>query len=97
MNEYHIGEDVICEGKFRNPANRQLWDPTAVFAKVKDPANNVTNHTYPSAELVKTAVGVYQVTVSPTLAGDWSYKLYSTGTGKGADEDTFRVLPSAFP
>ena len=97
MNEYNVGEDVVVEIKFRNPANRQLWDPTNVFAKVKDPANGVTNYTYPSAELTKTAVGIYQVVVSPTLSGVWSYKGYSTGTGKGADEKQFRVLTSNFP
>ena len=97
MNEYIKGTDVICEVKFRN-AQRQLADPTAVFFKSKDPNNSIITYQFgPDAQVVKTAVGVYHVNVNANIVGEWTYRFESTGTGKAADEDKFRILPSSFP
>jgi len=97
MNEYIKGTDVICEVKFRN-AERKLADPTVVIFKSEDPNNNVVTYQFGSGtEVIKDGVGMYHVNVDANLVGEWTYRFEATGTGKAADEDKFRVLPSSFP
>ncbi len=95
---FPLGSTVVCEIEFRDPADSNaLVDPTNVFAAVKDPGGVVTTYTYGvDVELEKDAVGQYHLNVNANLPGTWHYRGYSTGTFKGANEDSFEVAASEF-
>lgn len=95
-NRYDVGDLVRASGSFTNAAGTAV-DPTAVFAKYKDPAAAVTTLTYGvDAALVRDSAGNYHVDINANLAGHWCYRFYSTGTGQAAEEGTFIVDPSCF-
>jgi hypothetical protein len=94
---YPLGSSVICEFEFRDPTTNALVDPTNVFAAVKTPNGVTTIYQYSvDAEVEKSAVGEYFVTVNAAAPGTWHYRGYSTGTYKGANEDSFEVNASEF-
>lgn len=95
---YKIGNIVVCEFDFRNPAaSNALVDPTNVFAAVKNPNGTITIYTYGiHAAVVKTGVGEYYVEINVNMAGTWKARGYSTGTFKGSEETTFEVAASEF-
>lgn len=96
MNNYHVGDKVRCTGTFETAAGVDT-DPSAVFGKVKTPSGVETIYTYGvDAALVKQATGIYYMDVSCTESGTWHYKIYATGTGQAADENSFLVKDSFF-
>jgi hypothetical protein len=96
MSEYVKGSQVRCSGAFTNAAGA-AQDPTNVFFKQKDPEGTVTTYEYGTdSELVKDSTGNYHVDVDADQAGIWYYRFEATGTGKGADEQTFTVARSQF-
>lgn len=94
--DYALGADVRCSVIFKDNAGTEA-DPSAVFFTVRDPEGVVTPYEYGTdVELVRSAAGRFYVIVDANKFGTWTYRFYSTGTGKAADEETFTVAPSAF-
>lgn len=89
---YDFGDDVYCEGEFRNTAGA-LADPTAVFAKTTNPQGTVSAaYQYGvDAVLTKQSTGIYWLKVDANQSGTWKYRIYSTGTGKAAARGSFTV------
>lgn len=93
---YQVGDLVRIAGAFTNAAGTAV-DPTAVFAKYKDPGGITTALTYGvDVALVRDSAGNYHVDVNADESGVWRYRFYSTGTGQAANEEQFIVEPSAF-
>lgn len=95
---YDLNDLVRCKARFRNPDNADAYvDPTTVTFKFKNPAGTTTTYVYGTdAQLVKESTGVYRVDVAANAAGTWHWRFESTGTGKAAEEGTFRVEATAF-
>ena len=90
------GDLVRCTGTFTNSAGTVV-DPTVVLFKVKSPAGTTTTYTYGTdVEVVRDSAGVYHVDVDGNAAGQWYYRVYSTGTGQAAEEGRFSVDGSEF-
>lgn len=95
---YSVGDLVRISAAFTNAAGTVV-DPTAVFAKYKDPSGITTALTYGavgSEALVRDSTGNYHVDVNADESGVWRYRFYSTGSGQAANEEQFIVEPSAF-
>jgi len=93
---YHVGDLIRISAAFSTAAG-VATDPTAVFAKYRDPGGTVTTLTYGvDVALVKDSTGNYHVDINADEAGKWLYRFYSTGTGQAMDEDGFSVLASSF-
>jgi hypothetical protein len=95
-NTYHVGDLVRITGTFENSAGTDI-DPSVVRAQYKDPSGAIISLQYGvDAELVKSATGVYYVDIDADAAGIWYFRMYSTGTGQGANESYFLVAESEF-
>lgn len=93
---YNLGDLVTISGTLTSAAGTEL-DPTVAHCEYKDPSGNVTTLTYPTdAALVRDGVGIYHADIDADRAGTWRYRFYSTGTGQGANEESFNVKPSGF-
>jgi hypothetical protein len=93
---YHVGDLVRISAAFTNAAGTAV-DPTAVFAKYKDPSGNTTTLEYlVDAALVKDSTGNYHVDIDVDEVSRWRYRFYSTGTGQAANEGSFDVKESEF-
>lgn len=97
MNSYDKGDVVRCSGAFTNSTTAAVTDPTVVKFSFLDPNQATTTYTYGiDAQLMKDSTGNYHVDVDADIVGVYHWRLYSTGTGKAAAEDKFRVRHSAF-
>lgn len=93
---YSVGDLIAIDGVWTD-SNSAATDPAVVRCQYKDPSGNVTTLTYPTdAALVRDGVGVYHADIDADEAGTWHYRFYSTGTGQGANEESFHVKPSRF-
>lgn len=95
-NRYDVGDLVRVAGVFTNAAGTAV-DPTAVFAKYKDPGGTITTLVYlTDLALVRDSAGNYHVDINADEAGRWCYRFYATGTGQSAEEGEFLVDQSCF-
>jgi hypothetical protein len=89
INTYDLGDDVYVDGEFKNAAGA-FADPTVVYGKTKNPNGTTTIYQYGvDAVLTKVSTGIYRLKIDANLAGEWSYRIYSTGTGKAAAKGKF--------
>lgn len=96
MNEYALGTDVVCSVIFENNLGAEA-DPTTVTFRLRDPEGESTAFVYnDDAQVVRTAAGRFYVIVDASKPGTWIYRFESTGAVKAADEESFKVLESAF-
>lgn len=89
---YDFGDDVYCEGEFRNSAG-VLANPENVFAKTTNP-QGVVSAAYQygvDAALTRPSTGIYHLKVDANSPGTWHFRIYSTGTGKAAARGSFTV------
>jgi hypothetical protein len=98
-NTYDVGDSVRCAGAWTD-ADSAAFDPDTVVFKHKDPSDNETTLTHGvDAEVVKDSTGNYHVDVDVDESGTWWYRFEGTASGggkRGAGEDYFDVLSSAF-
>ncbi len=95
-NTYALGNDVVCSALFRS-SEGVVADPDTVSFSFRNGDGDVTTYVYGTdAEVVKDSVGNYHVNVDASARGTWHYRFYSTGTGKAADEKSFKVVQSNF-
>ena len=93
---YNLGDLARCTGTFANSAGTAI-DPAAVFFETIAPDGVRTSYTYGTdAEVVKSSTGVYYVDVDCNQSGVWEYRMYGTGTGQAADNQSFFVKPTTF-
>lgn len=72
--------------------NDVATDPTTVTFEFKTPAGTQTTYTYGvDAALVKISTGKYQVILTPSIAGIWTWRFAATGTIEAALEGEFTV------
>ena len=96
-NTYPLGSAVLCEFEFRDPDTGALVDPSNVFAAIKDPNGTTTTYQYGvGSDLQKTSTGLYWISVTASMSGTWYYRGYSSGTYRGASEESFEVEASEF-
>lgn len=96
ISTYDFGDDVYCEGEFRNTAGA-LANPSDVFAQTINPQGALAEYEYGvDASLTRPSTGIYWLKVDADNSGTWYFRIYSTGTGKAAAEGSFIVLPSQF-
>lgn len=91
-----IGDDAEIPITVTRATDGQRIDPTAPTAWVRSPAGVETTYVYPSANIVRDALGVYRVLVPCTVAGVWVGEFRCPGpTGKGMQPFKFHVRASA--
>ena len=96
MPDFDLGDVVRVIGTWTD-ADDVAVDPAAVFFQIKDPGRNVTSYEYGvDAEVVKSDSGIYYVDVDGDKARKWFVRLYSTGSGKAAEESDFDIVKSEF-
>lgn len=96
-NRYDVGDTVRATGTFTDPLNSDAAiDPAAVYVTVTDPSDNATTYQYGTdAEVVRSDAGVYYIDIDLDEAGKWTYRWYSTGTGKAAEKSTLIADPTS--
>jgi hypothetical protein len=74
----------------------KLTDPTGVTFKVEEPSGTLVTKVHPDAAIANPQAGIYVLTYDPPVSGDgtYAYRVETTGTAKGAAEETFRVRSS---
>lgn len=96
MRSYLIGNAVRSTVRFRTPGGA-LVDPTAIIAKVRNPALAITTYTYGVDILVvRDSAGVYRIDVALNAAGEWHVRWEATGTNQAAVEHAFLCTASTF-
>ena len=84
-NTYDVGDLPRVSAVFTTPAGVDT-DPTVVKFVYQAPGGTAVTLTYGTdAALVRDSAGHYHVDVSLTVAGTWSYRWYSTGTGQASE------------
>lgn len=74
-----------------------LIDPSTLVFKLMKPNGTTVTYTYgTSPQLVRKSQGIYYVNYKVDMAGAWTYRFESTGTGEGAVEDSFEVVQGVF-
>ena len=91
--EYDIGDLARVTAAFTDGATGAAIDPTAVELTYKDPSGILTTLVYGVGAISKDSVGNYHADINVTLAGTWTYRWFSTGTGQAASEGLFLVRP----
>ena len=72
-----------------------LVDPTALTFEYEQPDSTIVTYTYGiGTNIVKTAVGIYTITVVLSQSGVWRYRWQSTAPNHGAVEGRLIVNPS---
>ena len=94
MKYHDVGDEVKVTAVFTDPDNgNAALDPTAVKFDFTTPAGLTTTYIYgTNSELVKDSTGNYHVLIDAATSGIWTYRWYSTGTGKAADDGRFDVI-----
>ncbi len=67
-----------------------LADPTTVVFSARLGSAAKTDYTYPSAEVTKVSVGIYELAFIPAV-GRWYVHAQGTGTAYGAGRVTFQI------
>lgn len=75
-----------------------LTDPTALTVRILPKDGTEVTYTWPDdAEVVHDSLGVFHVNITITnYPGVWAVRWEATGAVVAANEDAFRVSPSAF-
>ena len=94
-NTYDVGDRVVLIAQFEDRYGTSN-DPDTVACKVKFPDGTVTTYLYEtSIELMRTALGRYELELDVTMYGKHYYYWYSTGLGRAAGENFFEVRKSS--
>lgn len=93
----YAGSQVSLPIHIENDTGSDI-DPATITATTLTPGGLKTTYTYgSSAELTKSSVGDYVLTIIATMPGRWQYRWLTTGTSTVvAVEGAFNVRASAF-
>jgi hypothetical protein len=92
MGPYDLGQTVQMTVTITDPTTGAAYDPTTVVFKVVAPGSS----TVISPAVVKVSTGVYYAQQVVTVAGDWWYRVDTTGPAGGV-ERKFTVNVSMIP
>mgnify|MGYP001381089599 CR=1 FL=1 len=96
MNSYYVGNVVTVAGQLAD-ADGTPGDPGGVVVKYRNPAGAIVSKTYGTdPEVTRTAAGAYQMDITATLEGVWSYRFESSVSRIAASEGRFTVRESQF-
>lgn len=87
-----IGSRASVECDFRVAGG--LTDPDVVVATTRAPSGDAASYTYPQAELVRDAPGVYRCEFTLDQAGDWWVRFTGSGGVEAVNETCIHVEPS---
>ncbi len=91
MNTYTKGSQVRVRFYFRDE-NNDPQDPGSVFFTYRREEDDPVSYEYGvGTDIVRASVGSYYVLIAADIVGLYRTRGYSTGPGKAADEDSFRV------
>jgi len=88
--EFDIGDVARAKATFQD-IDRALVDPSTVTLEVTTPSGVKTAYTYAATEITKDSLGAYHRDIDVTESGTWVMRWSSTGTGKAAIEEEFKV------
>lgn len=92
-----IGQKIPITNAFSDEADGSAIDPTTVKVMIQKPDGTQTTKAYGTdADLVRDAVGVYYLNLTPDQAGRWIYHWITTGVGQAANQGSFIVQVSPF-
>lgn len=94
LGKFDVGDQPIFQFEWFS-RDGALEDPTTLKVVPRNPAGTETVYVYGvAAEIVKTAVGIYEFTIPQFTAshvGAWSLRSNATGPTTASFEDTFEV------
>lgn len=91
-DEMLIGSRASVECDFRVAG--ALADPDVVTAITRAPSGDSASYTYPQAELVRDAKGVYRCEFTVDQPGDWWIRFSGSGGVEAVRETCVHVTPS---
>ena len=91
MAEYDLGDLIQVQATFTTAGSGLAIDPATVKVTWRDPNGESTTYTYPAAEIIKDAIGVYHANISALVSGTWHYAWDAYGTGQSAGEQEFEI------
>jgi len=98
VNEYDIGDNLVINMTFTDPATGNEVTPFLCTVSMKDPGGVSATYEFPGTdpELVWVINGQYICTVPLTTPGTWYYRIAGTGNGQSAEEREVDVRQSYF-
>jgi hypothetical protein len=96
MNIYDVGDVARIAAAFTTAAGAAT-DPATVTFKYRSPTGSSASLVYGvDVSVVKDSTGNYHLDITLNAAGDWAYRVVSTGSGAAASEGKLRVADSEF-
>jgi hypothetical protein len=91
---FDIGDLVRSRAAFTDTDTGSALDPTTVAAVLREPDGTETTYTYgSSAELARSAAGIYLLRFTPTDPGTHRVRWVTTGTGQCVEEGWCQIRP----
>ncbi len=92
MNPTIVGQSIVCTIEFRLEAI--LTDPAIIKAYVRKPGGTLREINFPSSELAKIEIGLYELTVLADESGTWAFRAVGIGAVDAVQEGVVNVAPS---
>ncbi len=92
QQSYVQGQRISCEGEFR--LKGVPTDPAVVTCTFRAPDGTGTTLAYPSADLTRLDLGVYEASLVAQQAGTYSIRLAGAGVVDAVGEATVNVARS---
>lgn len=89
VGAYVQGQRIMVEGEFR--LRGVPTDPSVVSAVVRAPSGTATTIAYPSADLVRLDLGLYEASVTAQESGTYVVRLVGAGVVDAVGEATVNV------
>lgn len=90
MATYDKGDFIRLQATWKNSAATNV-DPTTVVLKVQAPSGTITEFTYASGAVTKSATGVFYYDYLPTTFGSYVYRWEGTGNAIASGQGSFYV------
>ena len=95
MNTYQIDTDVQLTTTFTRLSDGTAIDPTTVSLVETNPAGVEVTYVYGSSAITRTGTGAYAMTITPNMAGYWTYKWKGAGSVNITSPDTVINIASS--
>lgn len=89
---YVQGQRVVIEAEVRRRG--VLMDPAVMRFYARKPSGELVELTYPSADLTRTDLGLYEAIFTVDEPGTWSFRSVASGGVEAVRETTFSVASS---
>lgn len=78
-----------------SPTYGTLQDPGGLSLIVQPPGQGITTYTYAASQISRSATGSYYFDITPSVAGEWSYRWVATNPFAGATDQLFFTVDSS--